>query len=132
MSRKKVFLSVLMFTTVGCVTILFAGQVFEILCKDKACGFKSTVSFGGGKMFDKITGFCVECDEFVYITRDRREKKPESLGTIWDPSSGKTRELYPCPECGKPFLTISSIKDVKHCPKCMKATIEYKLKALID
>lgn len=130
MSMKKRILYFIIAMTVVFSTLVFAGKAYELICK--SCGYKAEVEFGGGKQFDQLTGFCVECDDFVYIRWKRDEKKPEPLGWVWNPATGESSPVYECPECGKPFLAISSIHDVKHCPKCRKETLESKLKMIID
>lgn len=105
-------------------SFVVAGQGYEVVCKNEDCGFKSEVSFGGGKAFSKITGFCVPCDKFVYITWKRNKKEPEPVNYVCDAGSGKTIPLYSCPLCGKPFMPIMDIQELKYCPHCGKETLK--------
>jgi hypothetical protein len=130
MSNKKRLGFIIIGLIVVCTTLVFAGKAYELICK--SCGYKAEVRFGGGKQFDQLTGFCVQCGDFVYIRWGRNEKKPEPLGRVWNPATGESSPVYACPECGRPFLAISSIHDMKHCPKCDKETLESKLKMIID
>ena len=130
MSNKKRWGFIIIGFIFGCTTMVFAEKADELICK--SCGYRAEVEFGGGKQFNQMTGFCVECDDFVYIRWNRDEKKPEPLGQVWNPATGESHPVYACPECGKPFLAIPSIHDVKHCPKCDKETLESKLKMIID
>ena len=130
MSNKKMLGFIIIGLIVVCTTLVFAGKAYELICK--SCGYKAELEFGGGKQFGQITGFCVECDDFVYIRWSRNEKKPEPMGRVWSPATGESNPVCACPACGKPFLAISSIEDVKQCPKCNKETLESKLKMIID
>ena len=129
MFYKQYILSIVILLIVG---VALAGAAYEVVCANKGCGFKETVRFGGSKRFDMITGYCAACEEFVYITWDRREQAPEPMGQVWDSASGKTLSVYACPNCDESFLSIPSILDLKHCPQCGQAALEHKLKAVID
>ncbi len=102
------------------VTVAFAGMAMTMRCKN--CGFSSRVNFGGGFRFEQVTGYCVHCEKFVYLSWKRGEEKPGPLSEVWDSSTGKTIPLYKCPQCSKPFMLLQS--ELKHCPKCGKPTLE--------
>ena len=107
---------------------VLAGTEYEVACENKDCGFTSKVSFGGGKAFDQITGFCVPCNEFTYRSWRRNLEAPAPIAEIWDPSTGEIISLYACPHCKKPFLPISGIGALKYCPACGQETLKRKAK----
>jgi len=109
---------------IGCVSLtclLLAGTAMKFLCKQ--CGFSAHVSFGGGKRYEKLTGYCTNCEKFVYLKWERRHAEPEPITKIWDSSTGKLIPLYTCLECSKPFASLQS--GLKWCPKCGKDTFEH-------
>ena len=123
----KTTLSIIVVTLLGLIICSNArcGTEYEVICENKDCGFESNVSFGGGKASDKITGYCVPCKEFVYITWKRNKKPPKSFGQVWDSDTGKEELLYPCHHCGNPFFPIASINNLKYCPRCHKQTLQH-------
>ena len=115
---------ILLFLIFVCISsVAFAGYIREVICSDVDCDFKSNVSFFGGKGYDKITGYCVACGKFVYLTWRRRENPPLPSAKIWNPLTGEIELLYPCPDCKNSFLPINNINQLKYCPKCKKKTI---------
>jgi hypothetical protein len=111
-------------------TALWAGKQVELRCGNPKCGFHEEVGFGGGFRFVQITGWCTKCKKFVYLTWDRDPKAqgsgpsaglpPKPVGSIWFPDTGKSVDLYACPDCKNPFLPIAGPEDFKFCPKCGK------------
>jgi hypothetical protein len=110
-------------------SISYAGSMFEVQCTDTSCGFKTSISIGGGFNFGQITGYCRKCNEPVYIQwkiiKYVREKEPDPTMLFWDPTfgNGKIRRIYKCPKCDMPFIEITNIDDFHYCPKCRKPTI---------
>ena len=106
-------------------SLVWAGTSGKFTCHNPRCGYQEQVSFGGGFRFHQITGYCVHCQKFVYLSwsRPRGEagadpgKAPKPIGKIWDPGSGRTLEIYACPTCSGPF-SVTKAEDMKHCPKC--------------
>ena len=96
----------------------------------KPCGFETQASFGGGMMFEQITGYCRSCTKLVYLSWTRENlpehlrnvvefrPRPKPLGEIWDSKTGEVRTVWACPDCKAPFIEIKSAKDIKHCPRC--------------
>ncbi|MCL5036344.1 MAG: hypothetical protein M1269_04410 [Chloroflexi bacterium] len=132
--------------TISAFCVLFgqasAGTGYRIKCENKSCIYSSNVNFGGGMGFNQITGYCVHCKGFVYLTWYREgwkwkkgntpDKAPMPLGKVWCPNTGQVKNLYKCPHCGKPFMEIYSIEELKYCPRCSKETIKYKEGILYD
>lgn len=136
MNRSKMVISAVAFMMGA--TMALAGDGYPMKCMDgkdaegkavKGCGYEQMVTFGGGMMFDKLTGYCTTCEKFVALTWTREGSPllkedakivppPKPLGKVWDSSTGRTLTLYACPHCKGPFAEIKSVKELKHCPKC--------------
>ena len=134
MVKKTLFLT-LAFVFVPLALVL-AGTDFAMKCKN--CGYASRVKVGGGMRFEQITGYCTNCQKFVYVTWDRKQKtsKPNPTAKVWDSATGAVVELYPCPHCSKTFLPLRKKSGggglnpgFDNCPKCGKATFEVDKKA---
>lgn len=105
-----------------------AGMSYPMKCDH--CGYSTRVVVGGGRLFEQITGYCPGDKKFVSITWKRDEKKPAPMARVWDASTGKTIDLYKCPDCGKPFIALE-VKDTDvdgpgfdHCPRCGHKTFK--------
>lgn len=119
MTRTRLLLLLLPINAVVAV----AGLDLEVKCETPKCGFHDLVSFGGGFVYCEITGYCTTCREFVAIkwkrssvTGDFRkrqdesvlpEKAPAPVGSVWNPATSMTANLYPCPKCKKPFMEVN-------------------------
>jgi len=114
------------------VASTIAGSSYNLICENKDCGWTGEVLFGGGKAFDRITGYCLESGKFIYLQWRRGENKPEPFCRIWNPATGGIVELYKSPECDGCFMPINGIQELKYCPHCGQATLKYTRKALID
>jgi len=108
------------------------GAIREVL---RPCGYGKRVAFGGGVMFEQITGYCRRCKKFVYLTWTRENLSPKAiehlgidnvtpapkpLGEVWDARTGKVLTIHACPDCKGPFLEITGPNELKHCPACNK------------
>jgi hypothetical protein len=109
------------------VSAVYAGSRYRFTCDNQTCGFKEDIDFGGGFYFTRLTGYCVECERFVYIDWRDEEKPKEPIGYVWDEFRGVKRAVHACPKCGKPFLVIERDWDIKHCPKCGGTSFGYGL-----
>jgi len=124
---KKILLVALAMVLFPAVTA-FAGMGYTMKCGN--CGYSSAVNIGGGRMFDQITGFCVDSMKFVYVQWKRGEKKPAPVAQVWDSASGKKIDLYKCPNCPKPLMPLQATQaDIEgpgfnSCPKCGKQTFQ--------
>ncbi|MDP2895840.1 MAG: hypothetical protein Q8Q12_04685 [bacterium] len=110
---------------------VLAGSQYDLVCKNKDCNYKGSIGIGGGFQFEQLTGYCLNCKDFVSLSWNREQKKPEPL-KVWNPTTGQAMLLYRCPKCQNPFLPIEKIEDLKHCPKCNKATLEHNLTIYYD
>ena len=110
---------------------VLAGSQYDLVCKNKDCNYKGSIGIGGGFQFEQVTGYCLNCKDFVSLSWNREQKKPEPL-KVWNPTTGQAMLLYKCPKCQTPFLPIEKIEDLKRCPKCNKATLEHNLTILYD
>jgi hypothetical protein len=120
-----------------------AGVMGEFTCSNKDCNFKAQLSFGGGFMFEQVTGYCCKCEKFVYLNWPRPAARgrtlpatrpaapPAPLGKIWDPLSGESKTIYKCPTCGGPFLPVN-FDQLKHCPKCGQEHVQFKRTIMFD
>lgn len=136
---RRIAIGLALVLVVG-ATALWAGKQVEMRCGNPKCGFHEEVGFGGGWRFAQITGWCSKCDKFVYLTWDREQKAqgqaskspaPKPIGTIWFPDTGKTADLYACPDCKGPFLPIAGPEVLKTCPKCGKPGFGYDPKKVL-
>jgi hypothetical protein len=133
MSIKTAIISALVITVlVFSPLMVLAGTGYELTCENKSCNYKGNVNFGGGKVFDQITGYCVKSDKFVYLSWKRGTQKPAPLGQVWDPTTGKIKLLYKSKDCTEPFIPIESVGDLKYCPKCNKPTLKAKETVMFD
>lgn len=128
MKMTKAVLPLLVVLALVFSALVHAGTEYEVACENKDCGFTSNVSFGGGKAFDQITGFCIPCEKFVYISWQRNAEEPAPAAKIWDAGSGAIISLYPCPNCGNLFMPIADIQTLKYCPICRQETLKRKAK----
>ena len=137
-------------------TLCFAGTRWHYKCETSKCGFEGELGIGGGFLFNKATGYCTTCKKFVSIvwkvkgvTGDMKkrqdnatnllERAPQKAGTVWNPATGLTAGLYPCPHCKTPFLEINDISlmrgsaDVGHfCPSCTNLTLKFEDRGTYD
>jgi predicted RNA-binding Zn-ribbon protein involved in translation (DUF1610 family) len=132
---------------VACVVVLvwpvIAGEGFNVRCAK--CGFEANFDFGGeipgrtGPVGRVVigTGYCCSCQKIVKVwsnpnaTPEELAKSPGPIGEVFCFDTGKKHMLYPCPECGKPFIAIREEefkKDGKpvtlYCPKCGEKSLE--------
>lgn len=110
-------------------TVVYAGEGYFMKCAAQKCGYETRLTFGGGMMFDQLTGYCKSCKKFVYLSWTREggpqmngaqepKPRPEPLGQVWDSRTGNTLTLYACPHCKGPFAEIKTKKDLVCCPVC--------------
>ncbi len=112
--------------------IALAGDGYGFKCDVKECGFKPTVIFGGGMLFDQAMGWCHTCKEFKSVQWSRPDApvldpnakkiaQPKPLAEVWVASLGQTRKIYKCPTCKEgSFMEIKKSEELTHCPKCSK------------
>jgi len=129
LGRKQVMVAMV---ALGAFSILaLAGDGFGFKCENKDCGFKPTVIFGGGMLFDQATGWCHKCEKFqsVQWTRPgvpmpnlnaRVIPQPQPLAEVWNPASGQICKIHKCPGCGGGLMEIRKPSELTHCPKCNK------------
>ena len=130
MCGRKLIATVLVVLAAGSV-IALAGDGFGFKCPSDKCGFKPTVIFGGGMMFERTMGWCDKCNAFKAVEWTRPGSplaspaskpvpEPKPLAVVWVPSLGETRKVYKCPSCDGSFLEIRKPGDICCCPKCNK------------
>jgi hypothetical protein len=142
--KRRFLIGVVLSAWLGHPMTILAGSVYELACENKECHYSDHVSFGGGRLFDQITGYCVSNGKFVYLIWDREQipkeipteriskSKPSSIGHIWLPSTGQYIPLYRSKDCPKPFAPINSVEELKFCPKCKQPTLKSKLSLFYD
>ena len=108
----------------------FAGTGYEVTAKN-AEGEEVTyqVKFGGGKLFEQYTAFDPDSKSFVYLTWNRRGKKPEPASVIYDHKTGELIPLYKFPDAKHPLPVIPSMEAMKVCP--LTGDEEFKAKVRI-
>lgn len=124
--------SVLAMALLVCISDGLAGSSYEVKCTDPQCGFLTTARTGGGMKFEETGGFCRNCGKWANITWDRGKAKPRSVFNFWDPVVGSVRDIYECPSCRNPFVTIHRIDLMKFCPKCGRPELKATRKFLYD
>lgn len=106
-------------------TVSIAGERWAYECATTNCQFNGCVYIGGGTVYEQVSGYCTTCKKFVSVqwrrngtskASDLPDKPPAKLGTVWNPASGLTADLYPCPTCKKPFMEVNHI-DFRLLPK---------------
>ena len=144
MSKKTMFIA--MAVSMATAATLFAGTGLYMKCQakpekdpasgemSKPCEYETMVTFGGGMLFDQITGYCRNCSKFVYLRWTSEHApadllqnmgtkvtpRPTPLGEVWDARTGQILPVYSCPGCKGPFVEIRSADELKHCPACNK------------
>ena len=100
--------------------VVFAREYSEVTCTNEKCGFKDDFGEGPTMARDWVTGYCIKCEKFVWRNWDKNggDPKPPQIFKVWDATSGKTRELFPCPHCNQLVLAIKDKSEIKFCPKC--------------
>ncbi len=112
----------------GIAATVLAGDGFGFKCADSQCGHKPTIVFGGGKMFEAVTGYCHRCQKVQTVTWtregallvDKVVAPPKPLAEVWNPATGQVRRVFRCPGCEGGFMEIRSPAEITHCPKCAK------------
>lgn len=118
-----------------------AGTGYKVECSE--CDFEADFLYGGGIPGEKPagvvigTGYCCTCKKIVHsfsnpeAADDKDAKDPGPIGDVFCHDNGKTYTLYPCPDCGKPFIAIREEEfhedgePVKlFCPKCGKQGLQ--------
>jgi hypothetical protein len=122
MAGKRAHVAVAVLVLVTAMAV-YAGTAYKVKCETPGCRSQWSVGIGGGGLFEKETGYCMSCDTFVSVSWSRRQRPPAAL-KIWDPKTGETISLYPCPRCQNLFMPIRSADDLRHCPKCKKPSLK--------
>jgi len=151
-------LSIILISAVAVsATLCIAGTAWHYKCESPKCGFDGDLEVGGGFDYNQASGYCTTCKKFVSVSWKRERvteelKKvqdkstnlpataPAKLGTTWNPATGYTAALYPCPHCRKPFMEIDNISLVRGsvesgkvlCPKCTNLTLSFKHRGNYD
>jgi hypothetical protein len=120
---------------VGGGAVVWAAVQCQVTCTNAACGFTQSVMVGPTEATDVIAGYCVNCAQMVElrwrvppqeIADSPAPVPPKPLGAVWNEETGQTTAVYACPICSGPFLEISDVRAMTHCPKCGKQTLEVK------
>jgi hypothetical protein len=90
------------------------------------------VSFGGGKLFERLTAFDPQSKKFVYLDFRRGSPAPEPAGAIWDHRTGETLLLYKFPGVDQPLPLIPSVGDLKVCPFTGAKNLKIQVKEIYD
>lgn len=117
----------------GVSVFALAGDGYGFKCPNEKCGFKPTVVFGGGMLFEQAQGWCHKCQAFRNVTWTRPgapplnadvkpKPQPKPLAEVWVPASGQVRKVYKCPSCADgSFIEILKPEELCRCPKCNSA-----------
>jgi len=118
---KRAFLTVVLAGSLA--ALAYAGAIRGFRCADDKCGFKAEVHSGAGRLATKVAGYCLECKTMrtvSFLRADLKTERPVPSARVWDSVTGRTLDLYPCPECNKPFAAVTRMD---YCPKCGQKTI---------
>jgi hypothetical protein len=118
---KRIFVTLVLGASLA--ALAYAGAIRDFRCADEKCGFKAEVLSGEGKIAIQVAGYCVECGRMrtaSFLRADLKTRRPEPSARVWDSVTGRTLDLYPCPECKKPFAAVTRMD---YCPKCGQKTI---------
>ena len=127
LERKKVTAIVIVLSAVSMLAL--AGDGFVFKCQSKECGFRPTIIFGGGMLFEQAMGWCHQCKAFRTVQWSRPGApsinpnarpipQPKPLVDVWVPAIGQTRRIYKCPKCEGSFMEIRKPEELCCCPKC--------------
>jgi len=97
-----------------------AGEKGIVSCSTPGCGYRESLTIGGGMKSPSLTGYCRSTKKFVYI-------KLKS----WE---GYRETVPACPDCPEPILPIYDGGEVAEipCPKCGNLTLHYKRTLMFD
>jgi hypothetical protein len=153
MKSNKAFLSSVI---VLAATVCAAGTLWHYKCSNPKCDFEGDFGIGGGFVFQQVTGFCTTCKKFISITWARKGTErmkihqstnllltaPSKIGTVWNAATGRSADLYACPDCKNAFMTIdndslirgsdSSRRGDLNCPRCTNATLRFAISGAED
>lgn len=148
--------TIIVLAVLGIAALAFAGSMWRLNCEDPKCKFEAGLGIGGGFVFGKATGYCITCREFVSLEwkargltgqlkefadkSDLPDTPPKKIGTVWNPATGLTADLYPCPKCGKPFMEIDDMSLMRgsqesgklFCPRCTNLTLRVQSRGQYD
>ncbi|MBI5394978.1 MAG: hypothetical protein HZA91_06730 [Verrucomicrobia bacterium] len=112
--------------------LAFAGEIRTFNCTNTQCNFKAKVFCGSGDAVTKVSGYCTRCGKMVTATFPNKDSKgfgPNPVARVWDSATGKTLDVFGCPDCKRPFAPVEGMK---HCPKCRGKTIAEGVPGLWD
>jgi len=98
------------------VSVLNAGNIYQVTSRDGEKSITYEVRIGGGRLMDQYTAFDPETKKFVYLQWKRSGPKPTPAMTIWDHRTGDTIALYKFPDAKHPLPVIATIDAMKVCP----------------
>jgi hypothetical protein len=109
-----------------------AGTTYQITSSNGKETRTYEVSFGGGKLFERLTAFDPKSKQFVYLSFRRGSPAPEPVGAIWDHRTGETLPLYRFPGVDQPLPVIPSIDDLRVCPFTGARDLKKTVKVIYD
>ncbi|HRT28209.1 MAG TPA: hypothetical protein P5527_00305 [Kiritimatiellia bacterium] len=148
--------TLIVIAVLGTAALAFAGSMWHLKCEAPKCKFDADIGIGGGFIFGKATGYCTTCREFVSLSwktqgltgewkkhadkSDLPDTPPKKVGTVWNPATGLTADLYPCPQCQKPFMEIDDLSLMRgsqefgklFCPRCTNLTLRVQKRGNYD
>jgi hypothetical protein len=106
----------------------YAGTTYQVTSSTGKETRTYEVSFGGGKLFGRLTAFDPKSRKFVYLDFRRGSPAPKPAGAIWDHRTGETLPLYQFPGVDQTLPVIPSIEDLRACPftgaRDLKVTVQ--------
>jgi hypothetical protein len=97
-----------------------AGQSGRVSCSTPGCGYRESLTIGGGMKSPSLTGYCRSTKKFVYI----KLKSWEGYRDIVPASPD-------CPEAILPIYDGGQVAEIP-CPQCGNLSLSYKRKYLFD
>ena len=124
--RVLLCISLFAMVYISSVSSLMAGELFKVWCTEKDCGFTETIANGPGMNFNQLGGYCRKCNKWVSIGWSWKSgtKPPVPLAKFWDPTTGRQREVYSCPNCTLPFVSVPVVQEFRYCLKCGKQILK--------
>jgi hypothetical protein len=150
---------ILVLAVLFAASLCIAGSSWDYKCENPKCAFQGGFGMGGGFVFQMVTGYCNSCRKFVSISwkaegvtgemkkfQDEAtgllKTAPQRVGTVWNPATGLTADLYPCPHCKKPFMGFDGILFTRGgrlsapgnivCPICTNLTLKFEYRGEYD
>uniref|UniRef100_A0A7V4G7N6 Uncharacterized protein n=1 Tax=Desulfobacca acetoxidans TaxID=60893 RepID=A0A7V4G7N6_9BACT len=109
----------LLLTQMGWSTPASAGEKGEVVCGHSGCGYRTSLTIGGGRNSPSVTGYCMSQRQFIRVKLD---------------SWKEYRQPHFCPRGKELMIPIYGGEDVRGlpCPRCGRRTLRYERRLMFD